>query len=227
MRRFDPFRARSPWLAPAVTALFLLVFAPSAGAQSLLYKLSSGGNATLTGNVGGGVTTQSGSDSVIVTVVNFGDVGPNNRSGYVCLRQPLMLRARWLSNLKVAVTAESFGPGASRIGKQDIGIGFVNLAASGPNADISGTTIVPAFASDPCAAPKSPDGIPTYSATLASVSTSAPGTDAIVSTRIISPRGSFSSSSNAALVDLKLAVAPQAFRAGTFSLTLTITLTGP
>jgi hypothetical protein len=208
-----------------VAVLLLALHASLGQAQSI--KITSGGNATLTGNIGGGVTTQGGRDSLVVTVASFGEVGPNNPSGYVCLRQPVMIRASIPSTVRVAVTAESFGPGPSQIGKQDIGIGFVNIAPSGPNADLSTTTIVPTFASDPCTTPKDTDGIPQFAGTLAAVATTAPGTAAIVSTGPISLRGSFNSESNAALVDLKLAIAPQAFRAGTFSLTLTLTLTSP
>ena len=209
----------------ALAALLLPLHAPLAQAQSL--KITSGGTATLSGNIGGGVTTQSGRDRLIVTVAGFGEVGPNNPSNYVCLRQPVLIRALVPSTVRLAVTAESFGPGASQIGKKDIGVGFVNLAPSGPNADLSTTTVLPAFASDPCAAPKDQDGIPQFAGTLAGVATTAPGTAAIASTGPISLRGSLNSQSNAALVDLKLAIAPQAFRAGTFSLTLTLTLTAP
>ena len=214
-----------PSLAAGLLALLLSLLAPDAQAQSV--KITSGGNATLTGSIGGGVTTQGGRDSLIVTIASFGEVGPNNPSNYVCLRQPLLIRALVPSTVRLAVTAESFGPGASQIGKKDIGAGFVNLAPSGPNADLSTTTVLPAFASDPCAAPKDQDGIPQFAGTLAGVATTAPGTAAIASTGPISLRGSLNSQSNAALVDLKLAIAPQAFRAGTFSLTLTLTLTAP
>jgi hypothetical protein len=214
-----------PSLAAGLLVLLLSLLAPDALAQSL--KITSGGNATLTGSIGGGVTAQSGRDSLIVTVASLGEVGPNNPSDYVCMRQPVLVRARVPSTLRIAVTAESFGPGASQIGKGDIGVGFVSLAPSGPNADLSTTTIVPAFASDPCAAPKDPDGVPQFTGTLAGVASTAPGTASIVSTGPISLRGSLNSESNAALVDLRLAIAPQAFRAGTFSLTLTLTLTAP
>lgn len=214
-----------PLPAAALVALLLGLPVPLAQAQSV--KITSGGNATLTGSIGGGVTTQSGRDSIIVTVASFGDVGPNNPSSYVCLRQPVLVRALVPSTVRLAVTAESFGPGASRIGKQDIGVGFVNLVPSGPNADLSTTTVLPAFASDPCAAPKDQDGIPQFAGTLAGLATTAPGTAAIASTGPISLRGSLNSQSNAALVDLKLAIAPQAFRAGSFSLTLRVTLTAP
>lgn len=213
-----------PALLAGAAVLLVALHAPEARAQFV--KITSGGNATLTGNIGGGVTTQSDRDDLIVTVAGFGEIGPNNPSSYVCLRQPLMIRARLLpSRVRLAVTAESFGPGPSQIGKADVGVGFVNLAESGPNADLSTTTIVPAFGSDPCAAAKNADGVPQYSATLADVSTTAPGTAAIVSTGPISLRGNLNSQSNAALVDLKLAIAPQAFQAGTFSLTLRISMT--
>jgi len=218
-------RALSPCFVAALAVLLLPLHAPLVQAQSL--KITSGGTATLSGNIGGGVTTQSGRDRLIVTVAGFGEVGPNNPSAYVCLRQPVMIRASVPSTVRVAVTAESFGPGPAQIGKQDIGVGFVNLAPSGPNADLSTTTIVPTWASDPCTAPKNPDGVPQFAGTLAGVGTTAPGTAAIVSTGPISLRGSFNSESNAALVDLRLAIAPQAFRAGDFSLTLTLSLTSP
>lgn len=214
-----------PSLAAGLLALVLSLLAPDARAQSV--KITSGGNATLTGSIGGGITTRGGRDSLIVTVASFGEVGPNNPSNYVCLRQPVLIRARVPSTVRLAVTAESFGPGTSQIGKGDIGVGFVNLAPSGPNADLSTTTIVPTFASDPCAAPKDPDGVPQFTGTLADVATTAPGAAAIVGAGPISLRGSLNSQSNAAAVDLKLAIAPQAFRAGNFSLTLTLTLTGP
>lgn len=224
MRSSRSSRFARPGLLVASVALAAAGYAPSAEAQFL--KLTSGGNATLTGSIGGGVTTQSGSDDLLVTVVNFGEVGPNNPAGYVCLTQPLLIRSRFLfSRVRLVVTAESFGPGQSQIGKGDIGVGLINLRESGPNADISTTAIVPAFASNPCTAPKSADGIPTFAGTLADVDTTYPGTIAIVSDGPISERGSLSSPSNAAEVDLKLAIAPQAFRAGTFSVTLTLRMT--
>ncbi len=220
-------RTLLPSLATAFSTLVLALAFAGLPAVAQEIKITSGGTATLTGSIGGGVTVQSGRDNLVITVASLGEVGPNNPSGFVCLTQPLMLRARVPSTMRVAVTAEAFGPGPSQIGKADIGIGLVNLAPSGPNADLSTTTVLPAFASDPCAAPKDGDGIPQFAGTLASVATALPGTEAIVSTGPISLRGSLNSQSNAADIDLKLAIAPQAFRAGEFSLTLTLTVTSP
>lgn len=205
--------------------LLILLAAQLGWAQTL--KLTSGGNASLGGSSSGAVTAQSPADAALGTVVNFGDVGPANPSSYVCLTQPLFLRAQVPSSLKAAVTTESFGLGPGDLKKSDIGIGFRNLAAGGANADISTTVVTPAYASDPCAAPKDPNGIPSYSATLSNLATAAPGTTVLQSTGVISPRGSFASASNRVLVDLRLAIAPQAFTAGSFSTAITLTITNP
>jgi len=204
--------------------LLLVVFAQPAWAQ---LKLTSGGDATLAANLGGVITVQSPADLPLATVVEFGDVGPFNTSSYVCLTQPLFLRAQLPSSLKAAVTASSFGSGPGDLKKQDIGIGFTNLAAGGGNADISTTSITASFAADPCSAPKNSDGVPSFSATLASLAAAVPGTTILQSTGAISPRASLNSPSNRVLVDLRLAIAPQAFTAGSFSATITLTVTNP
>lgn len=190
-------------------------------------KLTSGGNASLGSSLGGMILAQTPADQALGTVVNFGDVGPANTSSYVCFTQPLFLRAQLSSSLQVAVTTAVFGLGPGDLKKQDIGIGFVNLAAGGTNADISTSVITPAFAADPCTAAKDPDGIPSYSATLASVATVIPGTTVLQSPGAISPRGGLNSVSNRVLLDLRLAIAPQAYTAGVFAATLTLALTNP
>ncbi len=212
-------------LAPSATAQTTGTISVS-GSVGAILKLTSGGAATLSGNVGGGVTTQSAADGALATVVNFGDVGPGNSSTYVCFTQPVFLRSNVGASVKGAVTAATFGPGAADLQKSDIGIGVQNLAAGGPNADISTTTIVAAFATDPCAAPVA-GGVPTFSRTLNDLVTAAPGTTLISAAGPWSSRGSFASPSNRVLVDLRLAIVPQAFTAGTFSATITLTMTAP
>jgi len=213
-------------LAPAILAQTSGTVQIS-GTASAAVKLTSGGNASLTGNVGGGVTAQSAADAALATVVDFGEVGPGNTNTYVCFTQPLFLRANAPSTVSAAVTAESFGASPDAVQKDDIGIGFLNLAAGGPNADISTTTITAAFGADPCAATLDADGIPAYSADLDSLATSTPGTAVITSTGPISLRGNFNSASNEADVDLHLAMVPQSYEAGVFSATLTLTMTTP
>jgi len=230
--------ARLGSLAGLIALLVSFCAPPSAQAQTsgtvaisgtvtAAVKLTSGGAATLTGNSGGGVTTSSGADAALATVVDFGDVGPGNTSAYVCFTQPLFLRANAPSTVSAAVTAESFGGGGGDLAKTDIGIGFQNLAAGGVLSTIVNTSITAAFSSDVCSAPIDADGVPTFSATLNDLATAAPGTAVIASTAAISLGGSFNSPNNEADIDLKLAIVPQAFTAGSFSATVTFTMTTP
>jgi len=197
------------------------------GTVTAAVKVTSGGAASLSGNSGGGVTTPSAADAALATVVDFGDVGPGNTNSFVCFTQPLFLRANAPSTVSAAVTAESFGGGAGDLAKSDIGIGFQNLSTGGVLSSILNTTVTAAYNSDVCTAPVDADGVPTFSATLNDLATAAPGTAVIGSTAAISLGGSFTSPNNEADIDLLLAIVPQAFTAGSFSATITFTMTTP
>jgi hypothetical protein len=209
----------------AALLLAAMLAAPAASAQIL--RVTSAGNATLAGNLGGGVTVQSASNAALATVVNFGDVGPANASNYVCFTQPLALRSDVQISLRLAVTAEAFAAPAGAVKKSDIGLGLINLRTGGPLATIANITMTPAFTADPCAAPKNADGIPTYSATLATLPTAAPGTAVLQSTGAISFLPALNLGANRVLVDLRMAIAPQFYNAGNFSATVTVTITSP
>lgn len=227
------FPTRSVVLLLMVLSLSASGFAQTSGTIAVsgtvtpVAQIVSGGAASLTGNFGGGVTTQSAANAALATIVNFGDVGPGNTSAYVCFTQPLFLRSNVAASVKAAVTASSFGAGAGDLKASNIGIGVRNLAAGGANADISTTTIVAAFSADPCAAPLDANGIPTFSATLNSLGAVTPGTTLLSSTSAWSVRGSLTSPSNQVLANLKLAIVPQAFTTGAFSATVTVTVTTP
>jgi hypothetical protein len=219
------------WMALGVLGL-ALALAPNASAQTTgtvaisgtvnrAAKLTSGGAATLAGNVGGGVTTGSAADAALATVVDLGDVGPANTNAIVCFVQPLFLRANGSSTLSAAVTAESFTAGPSNVAKTDLGIGFTGLTDFGSaNADISTSTVAAGYATDVCAAP--------FTRTLNDLATATPGTTIMSSTGPLSLRGSFSSPANRVGLDMRLAIAPGAYAApDTFSATVTLTLTSP
>ena len=208
-----------------VATLFALALSSSAAAQTV--RVTSAGNASLSGNVGGGITVQTPSNNALATVVNFGEVGPANTSNYVCFVQPLALRADAAISLRLAVTASSFGAAATALRKSDIGLGLTNLADGGPLASIATTSITPAFATDPCSAAKNIDGVPNFSATLNSVATAAPGTTVLQSTGAISALPNLNLTVNRVLVSLRMAIAPQLYAAGSFSATVTVTITNP
>ncbi len=218
------------WVAVGALGL-ALTFAPSAFAQTsgtvsmsgsvtAAVKLTSGGAATLSGNSGGGITTSSAADAALATVVNLGDVGPANTNPIVCFTQPLFLRANAPSTLSAAVTAESFLGGAADVAKTDLGIGFINLSdLGGANASIATSTVAAGYATDVCSA--------AFTRTLNNLATAAPGTAILSSAGPVSLRGNFNSASNRIGLDMKMAIAPQAFSVGAFSATVTFTLTSP
>lgn len=208
-----------------VATFFALALSFPAAAQTV--RVTSAGNASLTGNLGGGVTVQTPSNNALATVINFGEVGPANTSNYVCFVQPLALRADVASSLRIAVTASSFGAAPSALKKSDIGLGLTNLTDGGPLASIATTSITPAFAADPCSAAKNVDGVPNFSATLNSVATAAPGTTVLQNTGAISALPNLNLNVNRVLVSLRMAIAPQLYAAGSFSATVTVTITNP
>ena len=219
------------WMALGVLGLALAV-APNASAQTSgtvaisgvvnrAVKLTSGGAASLSGNLGGGITTGSASDAALATVVDLGDVGPANTNAMVCFVQPLFLRANGSSTLSAAVTAESFTAGVSNVAKTDLGIGFTGLTDFGSaNASIATSTVAAGYGTDVCSA--------AFTRSLNDLATATPGTAILTSTGAVSLRGNFNSASNRVGMDMRLAIAPGAYAApDAFSATVTFTLTSP
>jgi len=218
------------WKALGMIAA-MLAFVPAASAQTsgtvaisgtvaAAAKLTSGGAASLVGNSGGGVTTSSAADAALATVVNLGDVGPANTNAIVCFTQPLFLRANAASTLSAAVTAESFLGGASDVAKTDLGIGFINLSnLGGTNSSIATSTVAAGYTTDVCSA--------AFTRTLNNLATAVPGTAILSSTGPVSLLGNFASTQNRIGLDMKLAIAPQAYSVGAFSATVTFTMTTP
>src|SRR3712207_3912916 len=88
----------------ATGVAFVLLLAVSASAQvstsgtvsmsgtvSKFVELNSGGAVTLTGNSGGGVTTDGVADNALAVVVNLGELGPANSNSFVKASVPLKI----------------------------------------------------------------------------------------------------------------------------------------
>src|SRR3712207_873240 len=63
------------------------------GTVSKFVELNSGGAITLTGNSGGGVTTDGVADNALAVVINMGELGPANTNSFVKLSVPLKVRS--------------------------------------------------------------------------------------------------------------------------------------
>src|SRR6186997_1403276 len=60
---------------------------------SKFVEINSGGAVTLTGNSGGGVTTDGVANSPLAVSINLGELGPSNTNSFVTASVPLKLRS--------------------------------------------------------------------------------------------------------------------------------------
>lgn len=106
---------------------------------SKFVELDSGGSVTLTGNSGGGVTTNGSVNNPLAVVVNLGELGPSNTNAFVTASVPLKLRSNAAYVLSLAATVSSTGTTANRITASDIGFGLGSITRSGIGVNAAGT----------------------------------------------------------------------------------------
>src|SRR5215210_8090032 len=110
------------------------------GTVSKFVELNSGGAVTLSGNSGGGVTTDGVSDNALAVVLNLGELGPGNTNSFVTASVPLKMRSNANYVLSMSAVVSSTGSTANKIGAADVGFGigsFTRSSAVGVNS--SGT----------------------------------------------------------------------------------------
>jgi hypothetical protein len=100
------------------------------GTVSKFVELNSGGAVTLTGNSGGGVTTDGVADNALAVVVDLGELGPANTNSFVKASVPLKVRSNTNYVLSMSATVTSSATSASRILASDIGFGLGSFARS-------------------------------------------------------------------------------------------------
>src|SRR6185503_3100678 len=88
---------------------------------SKFVEINSGGAVTLTGNSGGGVTTDGVANSPLAVAINLGELGPSNTNSFVTASVPLKIRSNAAYVLSMTATVTSSGSSSSRIGAADIG----------------------------------------------------------------------------------------------------------
>src|ERR1044071_7105 len=91
---------------------------------SKFVEINSGGAVTLTGNSGGGVTTDGVANSPLAVSINLGELGPSNANTFVTAQVPLKLRSNAAYVLSMAATVTSSGTTASKITAADVGFGL-------------------------------------------------------------------------------------------------------
>jgi hypothetical protein len=223
----------------ALAAFITTLFALAAGAQttgtvnmsgtvSKFVEIESNGAVTLTGNVGGGVTTNGTANSPLAVVVNLGELGPSNASSFVTASVPIKLRSNAPYVLSAIGTVTSTGATASKIGAADIGFGLGAVSRTGLGVNTTGTD-TNATAGDPTlpanGAINATTGRFEFNATRSNLSAFATSTTALNGSIIMNAVPV--SNTNGLTVPAIFAVKPQFYENGTTTVAVTFTITAP
>ena len=195
---------------------------------SKFVEINSGGAVTLTGNLGGGVTTDGVTNSPLAVSINLGELGPSNPNSFVTALVPLKLRSNAPYVLSVSATVTSSGTSASRIGAADVGFGLGTISRSGTGVN-STATDTNATSGDPTLAANGSVNATTgryeFTAVRSNLSSFASATTALSGPIIMNavPR----SNANGLTVPAFFAIKPQFFENGTTTISVTFTVTAP
>ncbi len=145
-------------------AALLIAAAASASAQtqsgsvtmsatvSKFVEIQSGGPVTLTGNSGGGVSTDGTAGSALGVNILLGELGPSNASSFVTATVPLRLKSNANYVLSMSATVSSTGTTSNKIAASDVGFGLGTATRSGlgvaAGADTPGTSGDPTLAAN-------------------------------------------------------------------------------
>src|ERR1043165_1154586 len=111
-----------------LTALILLAVSQTISAQAL--DISSGGQPTITGAVGGSVTGSALVTDDLIVTVNFGEVSPLNTNSIVKITIPIALRSNQPYQVAVSVTGLT-NANAQALQASDVGLGIQNMRVLG------------------------------------------------------------------------------------------------
>jgi hypothetical protein len=196
----------------------LVVETGRAAPQILVFDISSGGQPTISGSLGGSVTGSANLAADLVVTVNFGELSPINPNGIVKVVVPVAIRGLLPYQVTVSATgAGNSNPDALQL--SDIGFGIQNLRRLA-RGNQSCQAITPLFNNDPAVSVNLTNRA-SYPSSLANIGNST----AILRGRrlsgldLITPRPQYQD--NGWTFDAVLAVAPQFFSPSNLMVTLT------
>lgn len=195
---------------------------------SKFVEINSGGAVTLTGNSGGGVTTDGVVNSPLAVAINLGELGPSNTNNFVTASVPLKIRSNAAYVLSMTATVTSSGSSSSRIGAADVGFGLGTVSRTGVGVN-SGGTDTNATSGDPSlpanGSVNGTTGRYEFTAVRSNLSAFSSATTALSGPIIMNavPR----SNANGLTVPALFAVKPQFFENGTTTISVTFTVTAP
>jgi hypothetical protein len=196
---------------------------------SKFVELNSGGAVTLTGNVGGGVTTDGVVNTPLAVSINLGELGPTNTNPFVIAQVPLKLRSNAPYVLSMSATVTSSGTTTNRIGAADVGFGLGTITRSGTGVNTAAGTDTNGTSGDPTlpanGSVNATSGRYEFPAVRSNLGAFASPTTALNGPFIMTavPR----SNSNGLTVPAFFAIKPQFFENGTTTISVTFTVTAP
>jgi hypothetical protein len=195
---------------------------------SKFVEINSGGTVTLTGNSGGGVTTDGVVNTPLAVAINLGELGPSNTNSFVTASVPLKLRSNASYVLSMSSTVTSSGSTANRIGAADVGFGLGTISRTGTGVNTGGTDTNATSGDPTLAANGSINGTTgryEFTAVRSNLSAFSSATTALSGPFIMNavPR----SNANGLTVPAFFAIKPQFFENGTSTISVTFTVTAP
>ena len=195
---------------------------------SKFVEINSGGAVSLTGNSGGGVTTDGVTNSPLAVSINLGELGPGNTNSFVTALVPLKIRSNAAYVLSMSATVTSSGTTASRIGAADVGFGLgtvsrLGIGVNNTGADTNATSGDPTLPAN--GSVNATTGRYEFTGVRSNLSAFSSSTTALSGPIIMNavPR----SNANGLTVPAFFAVKPQFFENGTSTISVTFTVTAP
>ena len=191
-------------------------------------EINSGGAVTLTGNSGGGVTTDGTLNNPLAVVINLGELGPANTNSFVTANVPLKLRSNAAYVLSLAATVTSTAVTANRVIAADIGFGMGAVTRTGVGVNTAGTDTNNTSGDPTLAANGAVNAVSgrfEFVTPRSNLSAFAASTTALSGAFIMNavPR----SNANGLTVPAIFAVKPQFYENGTTTVVATFTVTAP
>lgn len=217
----------------------LLAFAATAFAQttgtvsmsatvSKFVEIHSGGAITLSGNSGGGVTTDGVANNPLAASINLGEVGPSNTNSFVTASVPLKLRSNANYVLSMVATVVSSGSTSNKVESTDVGFGLGSVTRLGTGVhtagvDTNATSGNPTLAGN--GSVNAVSGRYEYTAVNADLGDFSASTTALSGARILNavPR----SNTNGLEVPAIFSVKPQFYEDGSTTVSVTFTVSAP
>lgn len=196
------------------------------GSASTFVEVRSGGNATLTGNSGGSITSnKTKGDALGGMTIALGEVGPSNSNSFVKVVIPLRLRSNAAYALAMDATFSNTNTSSDAVQASDIGFGL-SPTPSRTDTGVKSGTDVPVVSGDPSSDSDAVAGGRWNYSTGKSLADYSSGTSILSGPTIMDviPAGE---NTSGLTLNTYFTIKPQIYAAGDFTSTITFTITAP